>query len=236
MAFSVPDIVITVLLLPFVVVCGLHACKHMADPWFTDRVLGCSRSLWNPRLYLYEVEHLVSPLLGGMSVIWVRTVAACLLLSGVCGGLLLLWPWPIEEESPALARACIILMSSSFFYFLTVVSYLVFTAQIELIVQSVVMIALGGAPMVYKVLYEWKNLTAEENTMPYSTFLYLVGALFLLAEAVVISWMHSNAPKCAMDMEHFHLIKNHFTENGMRWDPQERYPQGYSDSRLLLSV
>lgn len=221
----------TVALVPYALLCGMHAVKYLADPWFTDKVLECGRSTWNPRLFRYELQHLAVPLLGGVSATTVLLLGASLLGSGCVGALAL--PW--TENLPHFAFASLVLLCMSFFYFVTVLPYLVYTAQLELLSQPCWMLCLGGLPTAYKVFIEWHDSSLHHDVF-WKSSLYLIVTLLLLAEAAIISCMATHADKAVAAVERFFLIKNHFLENGMRWEPNARHPVGYSETRLLLSV
>ena len=236
------------LLAPYMILCAIHAIKFLADPWFTDRVLNCSHSMWNPRLYDHELKHLISPLWGDtLSVTFIRTINASFLWDGCLGGTLLslslLIPSDASSSISVLIHGSIILIVTSFFYFLTAVSYGIYTSQMELVIRSLVILCWGEVATIYSVFggrwnddFRMELYNNDHQSPSYATTFYFANTVLLLMEALVIVAMHTNRPKCIVSIERYHLIKNHFIENGMSWDPSEIYPTGYSDSRLLLSV
>ena len=235
------------LLAPYMMLCAIYAIKFLAGPWFADRVLNSSHSMCNPRLYDYELKHVISPLLGDIfSVTFMRTMSASFLWDGCLGcTLLLLLPSDATSSISILIHGSIILIVTSFFYFLTAVSYGIYTSQIELAIRSLVVLCWGEVATIYSVFGRWEddfrmefyNNDNDDHQLPsYTTTFYFATAVILLLETLVIASMHTNKHKCIVSIERFHLIKNHFIENGMSWHPSETYPTGYSENRLLLSV
>ena len=124
----------------YTAISALLAAKFFADPWFSDGV--APRSVWNPRLFLYQLDRLALSLLNGVSVSWLRETCGCHLASGAVGGLAL--PWVASYSLSAYVDLCLLLLS--FFCYVTIIPYYIFTHQASIL----------GRP---SVCWHWVDLT-----------------------------------------------------------------------------
>ncbi|CAB9524092.1 expressed unknown protein [Seminavis robusta] len=212
-------------LLPYGIVCGLFGIKNLLDPWFTDKLWGPSApSQLNPRMFLYEMNGVMSDIMG---IPRYSKVEGIILLCGALGALA---SW--ITISPTLFYCCNYLLLLSALSFLLIIPYSFFTRQAEItpVILSCLLICLITTAIRAIIIAE-----DPYDTAPYATYLGYFGLSILALAVVQTCIMSRNASRVEESIVKFHHIKDHFLGNGMIWTSGKEFPAGYLDDNALLS-
>jgi hypothetical protein len=218
----------------YAVITAFLAFKYFADPWFSDgSCIVTKRSIWNPSLFLYQIDNVATPLLNGSTKL--RGTCGALLIGGSVGALALPWMVPYS----LVAYLCLGLILLSVFYYVTIIPYYALTEQVRLLGRPMAMLVVGGLATVGHLWNTWATIDADSIT-PYHNYytssIILIAIVLILTVVSLVATMWARKDKCATSIEKFHLVRNHFLENTQLWATDAEYPAGFSESRLLLSV
>lgn len=212
-------------LLPYGLVCALFGAKNLLDPWFTDELWGSSAPpQLNPRMFLYEMDGVMSEMMGVYPLPWSKVEGIIL----VCGSVGAFGSWVLV---PGFYYICNYLLLLSGVYFALIIPYSMFTRQSEIAPVMMTFLLICLVTVGLRALY-----LADDpyDKPPYTTGLYIYTVILVVLWTLQTIVMSRKASQVQGSIEKFHNVKSHFMGNGMLWSKGQKFPSGYADQNSLI--